>query len=111
MIDKAVVNEYVHAIEIAQAAYYGERYPTLDIPVVYVEYGRRFARIVQERGQRSVHAFVDMTNGDVLKSAGWSAPQRTRDGKLAVRYNLLDPISKANCFASIDPHGGYLYQR
>lgn len=114
MIDKALVDEYVHAIEIAYAKFYGDRFPMLDVPTIYVEYGRRFARVVSDEGfgrQRFVHAFVDMTNGDVLKSAGWKSPQRSRDGRLAVRYNLANPASRVLCFERIDPYGAYLYER
>jgi hypothetical protein len=78
--------------------------------MVSAENGRRFTRIVQDNGtQRFVHAFVDMTNGDVIKAAGWKAPQRGVNG-LAVRFNLLDDASRENAYAKMDPHGGYLYE-
>jgi hypothetical protein len=78
--------------------------------MVYPEYGRRFTRIVIDRGsQRFVHAFVDMTNGDVIKSAGWKAPQKGKNG-LAVRFNLVDDESRERGFSAIDPYGSYLYE-
>jgi hypothetical protein len=79
--------------------------------IIYPEYGRRFTRIVSEddRGSRHVHAFVDMTNGDVIKSAGWKAPQRGKNG-LAVRFNLVDDESREAGFRAIDPYGSYLYE-
>lgn len=73
------------------------------------EIGSKYIRIYQESGsQRSVHAFLDRATGDVIKPAGWKAPQRGKDG-LAVRYRLADPRDKQHCFDSIDPHGSYLY--
>ena len=46
-----------------------------DPPVVTIEYGKKYARVVHENGvQRSVHTFVNMINGDILKSGGWKTP-------------------------------------
>lgn len=54
------------------------------------ERGKRFIRIVAEgNGQRSAWAFVDTTNGDVLKAAGWKAPAK------GARGNIFD--SKNGC--------------
>lgn len=94
------INEYCFRIASVQ------RGPKM----VYAENGRRFTRIVIEDGsQRHVHAFVDMTNGDVIKAAGWKAPQRGVNG-LAVRFNLLDDESRERAYYHIDPYGGYLYE-
>ena len=42
---------------------------------ITVDYGKKYARVVHENGvQRSVHTFVNMINGDILKSGGWSKP-------------------------------------
>ena len=79
--------------------------------MVFVEMGRKFARVATDNGvQRMVHAFVDMETGDVIKAAGWKAPQKDKDG-LAVRYRLADPADKARCFEQMDPYGSYLYKR
>jgi len=94
------ITEYCQKIVEAQ------RIPAM----VYPEHGRRFSRIVIEDGShRHVHAFVDMTNGDVIKSAGWNAPQRGKNG-LAVRFNLLDDESRERGYSAIDPYGSYLYE-
>lgn len=81
--------------------------------IISIEPGRRFARVVYEDSRslsRHVHAFVDLRTGDVLKAAGWKAPQKDRDG-LAVRFSLADPDDRARCYAAIDPWGSYLYKR
>ena len=49
-----------------------------DPPHVSADIGRKYARVVkndQLNGSRSVHTFVNMDNGDIYKSGGWSAPQ------------------------------------
>ena len=59
-----------------------------DPPKVTVDIGRRYARVVkvdQLNGSRSVHTFVDLDNGNILKSGGWSAPQKN-----GVRGNIFD---------------------
>lgn len=45
--------------------------------------GVKFIRIVATRGgQRSVHCFIDRSNGDVLKAAGWKAPAKHARGNI-----------------------------
>lgn len=109
MIDTAYIEEFMDRLAVVcnERDDFSRNHPYL----ISVEYGRKFARIVQDHGhQRFVHCFIDITNGDVIKSAGWKAPQKDKDG-LAVRYNLLDSISREECYRKMDPHGGYLYKR
>lgn len=55
-----------------------------------VEHGKRYAKVVVEgatpegkpNGQRSVHSFIDKTNGNVLKANGWKAPHPTPRGNI-----------------------------
>lgn len=109
-IEREYVEWYCRAIQEATARHYEERGWKSDQGMVYPEYGRRFTRIVVEgQVQRHVHAFVDMTNGDVIKAAGWKAPQRGASG-LAVRFNLVDDESRERGFRAIDPYGSYLYE-
>jgi len=50
--------------------------------------GRRYARVFQTYGiNTSVHSFVDIENGDILKG-DWKSPIRDKNGKLAVRGNI-----------------------
>lgn len=64
--------------------------------------GKKYFKIVQVSNQRSVHAFVDRSNGDIYKAATWNAPAK------GVRFNILKDLetlrSRADCF------GGYLYR-
>lgn len=51
--------------------------PTLTVPVVGVEMGRRYARVFRTVGSgRSVHCFVDMTTGNVHRADSWKAAGR-----------------------------------
>jgi hypothetical protein len=48
-----------------------------EVPVIEIEYGNKYARVIHRDYsgfQRSVHSFVNMINGDILKAGGWKAP-------------------------------------
>lgn len=64
-----------------------ERFPKLaevEKISIYLEPGQKFVRVVnartvRETGQKisaSAHCFVNLENGDVLKCAGWKAPEK-----------------------------------
>ena len=59
--------------------------------------GRRYARVFQTYGiNTSVHSFVDIENGDILKG-DWKSPIRDKNGKLAVRGNIwADDIGESS---------------
>lgn len=108
---RALLDEYVAQVQAMFVRQEEARTYRRGADMVGVDMGRRFARVWNDNGtQRMVHAFVDMTTGDVLKAGGWKAPQKDRDG-FAVRYRLADPEDKARCFAAMDPYGSYLYKR
>ena len=66
--------------------------------------GRKFGKVVfAGKWQRSVHSFVELSTGDLLKAAGWNAPAK------GVRFNLLQELDKVTAVA--DPYGSYLYKR
>ena len=59
-----------------------------DPPRVTADVGTKYARVVkvdQLNGSRSVHTFVNLDNGDILKSGGWKAPAPN-----GVRGNIFD---------------------
>ncbi len=71
------------------------------------EVGKRFIRLVQGRaaGHASVHAFIDIATGDLLKAAGWKAPAK------GARGNVLDDADFARILSVADRYGSYLYLR
>ena len=47
--------------------------------------GRKYIRIVREQTKgegRSVHCFVDVSNGDILKADGWKKPAKHARGNI-----------------------------
>jgi hypothetical protein len=63
--------------------YYSRSFPTLEVPKLVIEAGRRYARVVRcDSVQRSAHCFVDLTNGDLLKTDGWKKPAKHARGSL-----------------------------
>jgi hypothetical protein len=64
------------------------------IPTIEVMRGQRYARLVRvSPGERSAYGFVDMTNGDLLKAAGWKGPAKGRRG------GIRDSNATARCSA------------
>ena len=61
---------------------------------ITIDFGRRYARLVNSAPSRSVYCFVDLTNGDILKSGGWQAPAPR--GK---RGNIFDADGGLHCCA------------
>jgi len=65
---------------------------TLRREVLSIGRGKRYIRIVritEGYTSGSVHAFIDTTNGDVLKPATWKAPAKTARGNLFDATNGL----------------------
>jgi len=62
--------------------------------------GRKYIRVVRadytDAGEvisRSAHCFIDTTNGNVLKAAGWKAPAKGPRGNIYDTYNGLNRMS------------------
>lgn len=70
------LNGYVDMVQDKMNAYYEMMNFTHSNPDdITVDYGKKYARVVHENGvQRSVHTFINLINGDILKSGGWKAP-------------------------------------
>lgn len=70
----------------------------------FIEEGRKYLKIIMDaRGSKSVHAFIDKKTGEVYKPASYKAPAKH------VRYNLLSIPSREECLSRADWSGGYLY--
>lgn len=64
-------------------------------PFLVAEEGTRYIRIIRNiEGQRSVFAFVDSLNGDILKPASWRQPAKHSRG------NIFDqnPLAKMTAY-------------
>lgn len=77
-----------------------------------LEPGRKYIKVVREevwdnnigKVSKSVHAFIEVSTGDIYKAASWKAP-----AKNGARFNVVN--DNANLIAACDPYGGYLYKR
>lgn len=67
-------NRYVEGVRAKVIEGY-KKYENLTPPAVEYEEGGRYIRVIKNGGgSRSVHTFVDKTNGNVLKAASYKAP-------------------------------------
>ena len=86
------LNEFVNGCQALVNAQYADS--PLGTPVLSQSKGRRYVRIVRDDGvQKSVYCFVDKTNGNVLKAAGWSAPAKGARGNVYKDDNGLSRMS------------------
>lgn len=88
--------EFVKFVEGCQALItenFEKNFKLLDIPTLEVNNGRRYFRIEQVDSQRSVFAFIDRTNGDVLKAAGWKAPAKHARGNIFDDFGGLKTVT------------------
>ena len=85
------IKDFVKGVQAISDNHYKTRFPTLTPSKIEYELGNRYCKIIKAEfgggrdGARSVYGFIDMTNGDVLKAAGWKAP-----AKNFARGNLND---------------------
>jgi hypothetical protein len=63
-----------------------ENFPSLSPKLWDVTFGRKYAKVIHDR---SVYAFIDISNGDIYMPAGWNAPAKH------VRGNIFgdDPLA------------------
>ena len=72
----------------------------------YIETGKKYHKIIMDvRGSRSVHAFVDKKTGSVYKSASWRGPAKGE------RCNLLIIKEREWALENADWAGSWLYRR
>lgn len=63
-----------------------------------LEIGKKYAKIVCETTS-SVHSFIDMTNGDILKAATYKAPAKHPRG------NIINISTKEELLNCVDVYG------
>lgn len=75
-------------------------------------FGQRFIKLLHEDNRgASVHCFIEISTGKIVKPAGWKAPAKYSNGELASKYNLLDTESFEKALENCDEHGSWLYAR
>ena len=77
--------EYVNQLRIGHQKYYAEHFPNLAQPPHFsVNFGKKYGKIIRESyGSKSVHCFVDLSNGDLYMAASWKAPAKGVRGNIA----------------------------
>lgn len=86
----AAFDDFLKHASMVLTDYMTKQFPTLMMPMLRAQEGGRYMKIIKEDSQKSVWAFVDKTNGDVLKPAGWNAPAKN------ARANVFDKGSWRN---------------
>ena len=105
------LNQYVGMVQEKNTAYWkAMNFTFSDPPAIVVDYGKKYAKVVkldQLNGSRSVHSFVNMSNGDIIKG-NWKAPVRTKAKGLAIRGNIFaDDLGSDR----VNEHGPYYLRR
>ena len=79
-------NKWLTACQEMCEKHRAEKFPTLEAKKLEPDEGRRYIRVCSIlAGSTSAWAFIDKTNGDILKPASWKAPAKHARG------NLFDP--------------------
>jgi len=85
MVDQSKLLEYLNITRIKHQQEYAEKYPNLAPPQFSINFGKKYGKVIRQSGSsRSVHCFVDLSNGDLYKAATWKAPAK------GVRGNISD---------------------
>ncbi len=88
------LEKFVASIQIEMDAYMAKHCPTLPKVTITMERGSRYVRIVKGEGcHRSVHSFVDMKTGDILKAGGWKQPAKNGVRGSIFNENIMQGIS------------------
>lgn len=84
---------FLAGVNKIHAEYMAKNFPTLKVArIEAMEGGKRYVRVIflSASGEReSVYAFVDTTNGDVLKADGWKKPAKHARGNIFAADNGL----------------------
>lgn len=94
------LEEYVHGVQKKMNDYFEAKNLSWEPDKISIDEGRRYIRIVKTSmpsKSKSVHSFIDKTNGDVLKSASWKAPAKHARGNI---YNNDFGLDNVNQFGA-----------
>lgn len=77
------LQRFLAAAQAIVDEHYRTKFPTLKVPTLTLDPGRRYVRVWREDGtSRSAHAFIDTRNGDILKPASWKKPATGARGNI-----------------------------
>lgn len=78
-------NQFLQRVQSLSDRHYAQEYTNLTAPKFYFTKGSRYWKVVRHdtmNDGKAVHLFIDTTNGDVLKAAGWKAPAKHARGNI-----------------------------
>ena len=90
------LNNYIEMVQ-GKVDKYFERFEFLSPETIKATIGKKFAKVIKVGSQKSVHTFINMENGDILKAGTWKAPQAN-----GVRGNIFASDNGANV---VNEHG------
>ncbi len=76
---------FVNGCQKTMDEHFAKHYPKSMAPMITIMTGKRYVRVVKEERVshgRSVHCFVDIATGDVLKADGWKRPAKNPRGNI-----------------------------
>ena len=80
------VEQFVGRCQQIVTDHHTSNYPKLPVPVLHITEGKRYFRIMRKdyptADSGSAWAFIDSTNGDVLKPASWKRPAKHARGNI-----------------------------
>jgi hypothetical protein len=93
----AALETFVKGCADVRAAYFAKHFYSPDATTFEIERGPKNVRVVRVDGSsRSVHCFVEIASGTVLKAAGWKVPAKHARGNIFDEWNGLKTMG---------PHG------
>lgn len=88
---------FVEGCQNIHTDYMARQFPNQTPDEISLRPGKRYVKVVRadvRNESRSVHCFVDMTNGDVLKAAGWKAPAKHARGNIFDEHHGLGSMNE-----------------
>lgn len=88
---KEQLQDFMDALQVMINDYYVSQGYSFEAPTVSIgKGGRKYIRIVrQDMSQRSVHCFIEVATGDILKAASWASPAKYARGNIFNKNMLL----------------------
>lgn len=76
------IDGYMEAAQAKINQHYAEDLPNLTAPILELSPGRKFHKIWAKDTHDRIFAFIDTTNGDILKPASCKAPAKHARGNV-----------------------------
>lgn len=88
--DSAALSSWLNGAQQIVSKHMAENYPNNPVARLELEFGRKYIKVwAVEPGSKRIHAFIDASNGDVLKPAGCKAPAKHARGNIFDAQNGL----------------------